>query len=177
MPKYTRAQDLAQIGVFGCQDTFKAPKWAKNALKGPKLWFPSTLRAQMSSKSLINQLFLYESLFSYILAVFVWIFRPKLKKLDFEVISGYLEKRITVITVERHYWSCLSFLRRNHSFTSKNSLWRSIRLEVSCLHLETFGEPDVNNHRINMYIQIHYTIPITQAFPQTLRKYVLHIWN
>ena len=50
----------------------------------------------MSSKSLINQLFLYESLFSYILAVCVWIFRPKFKKQDFEVISGYLEKRITV---------------------------------------------------------------------------------
>ena len=51
----------------------------------------------MSLKSLINQLFLYESLFSYILAVCVLIFRPKFKKQDFEVISVYLEKRITVL--------------------------------------------------------------------------------
>ena len=96
VPKHARVQKWAQMGAFWCQDTFKALKWAKNALKGQKLQFPSTLRAQMSSKSLINQLFLYESLFSYILAVCVWIFRPKFKKLDFEVISGYLEKRITV---------------------------------------------------------------------------------
>ena len=96
MPKHARAQNLAQIDAFWCQDTFKALKWAKNALKGQKLRFPSTLRAQMSSKSLINQLFLYESLFSYILAVCTWIFRPKFKKLDFEVIAGYLEKRISV---------------------------------------------------------------------------------
>ena len=32
----------------------------------------------------------------YMLAVCIWIFRPKFKKLDFEVISGYLEKGITV---------------------------------------------------------------------------------
>ena len=79
VPKHARVQKLAQIGAFWCQDTFKALKWAKNALKGQKLQFPLTLRAQMSSKSLINQLFQYESLFSYILAVFVWILGQNLK--------------------------------------------------------------------------------------------------
>ena len=51
---------------------------------------------EKSSKSLVNQLFLYDSLFPYILAIRTWIFRPKLKRLDFEVIAGYLEKWITV---------------------------------------------------------------------------------
>ena len=96
MPKHARVQTLAQTGTFWSQDTFKALRWAKNALKVQTLLFPSALRPQMSSKSLMNQLFLYESLFSYILTVCVWIFRPKFKKQDFEVISGYLEKRITV---------------------------------------------------------------------------------
>ena len=45
VPNHARAQNLAQIGAFWCQDTFKALKWAKNALKGQKLQFPSTLRA------------------------------------------------------------------------------------------------------------------------------------
>ena len=40
---HARAQNLAQIGAFWSQDTFKALKWAKIALKGQKLQFPSTL--------------------------------------------------------------------------------------------------------------------------------------
>ena len=51
---------------------------------------------EKSSKSLVNQLFLYDSLFPYILAIRTWIFRLKLKRPDFEVIAGYLEKRISV---------------------------------------------------------------------------------
>ena len=33
MPKHGRAQNLAQIGVFRLQDTFKALNWAKKAPK------------------------------------------------------------------------------------------------------------------------------------------------
>ena len=53
---------------------------------------------------MINQLFLYESLFPYILAICTWIFRPKFKTLDFGVIAGYLEKRISVHTVLRQLY-------------------------------------------------------------------------
>ena len=96
VPRHARAQNFAPIGVFWIQDTFKALKWAKNAQKHQKTLFPSTLRVQIPQKSLINQLFLYELLFPYILAVCPQIFRPKFKKLDFEVIAGNQEKRITV---------------------------------------------------------------------------------
>ena len=33
VPKHARAQNLAQIGAFRLQDTFKVLKWAKNAPK------------------------------------------------------------------------------------------------------------------------------------------------
>ena len=54
VPKHARDQNLAQIGVFRLQDTFKALKWAKNAQKGKKTRFPSTLRAQMSRKIILK---------------------------------------------------------------------------------------------------------------------------
>ena len=95
VPKHARGQKLAQIGVFRLYDTFKALKRAKNAPKGQKLQFRSTLRAKRRQKSFSNQLFLYESLFTYVLAVYTWIFVPKFKKSYFEVISGFLEKRIS----------------------------------------------------------------------------------
>ena len=45
VPNHARAQNLAQIGAFWCQDTFTLLKWAKNALKGQNLQSPSTLGA------------------------------------------------------------------------------------------------------------------------------------
>ena len=77
MPKHSRGQNLAPIGAFRLYDTFKALKLAKNAEKRQKTLFPPTLRVQISQKSQTNQLFLYESLFPYILAICAWIFRPK----------------------------------------------------------------------------------------------------
>ena len=47
-------------------------------------------------KIIENQLLLYESLFPYILTICTWISRPKFKTLDFGVIAGNSEKRISV---------------------------------------------------------------------------------
>ena len=59
-------------------------KWAQNTPKGQKWQFRTTLRAKRRQKSFSNQIFLYETLFTYVLAVYTWIFVPKFKKSYFE---------------------------------------------------------------------------------------------
>ena len=62
----------------------------------PKIVISINFEGKNKLKNTLNQLFLDESLFPYILAVCTWIFMPKFKKLHFEVIAGNMEKRISV---------------------------------------------------------------------------------